>query len=137
MERFERLEHRRAFGRNAEDAVAQWYRRGGYRVLASNWRCPEGELDLVLESPGGQMFVFCEVKARTGSTFGTPYDAVTAVKQQRIRHLASRWLSQARSETRRGAGGATNATHELRFDVAAVVPSAAGTLLVEVMEGAF
>lgn len=52
---------RRALGSAGEDLAAAEYERRGYEVLARNWRCREGELDLVLRS--GATVVFCEVKA--------------------------------------------------------------------------
>ena len=61
-------DRRRALGASGEDLVASWYRARGYQVLARNWRCREGELDLVLGE--GRMFVFCEVKTRTSERFG-------------------------------------------------------------------
>ncbi|MDQ4005935.1 MAG: YraN family protein [Actinomycetota bacterium] len=69
-----------------EEAAWEVYRRRGYRLLARNWRCPMGELDLVLEK-GGRV-VFCEVKARTTSRLGQPYEAVTPAKQRKLRALA-------------------------------------------------
>lgn len=88
--------------------MAAWYEAAGYEVLDRNWRCREGELDLVLRQ--GQTVVFCEVKTRSGLAFGSPLEAVTAAKQRRIRRLAVAWLAQAQA---RGV--------EVRFDVAAVL----------------
>jgi putative endonuclease len=99
--------------------AAAWYEARGYRVLARNWRCRAGELDLVLRQGG--TVVFCEVKARTSDSFGLPAEAVTRAKQVRIRRLAGRWLQEAKVR-----GG------EVRFDVAAVL---AGE--VQVLEGVF
>ncbi len=110
---------RRALGNAGEDLAAAEYERRGYEVLARNWRCREGELDLVLRS--GSTVVFCEVKARSTLAFGSPLEAVTAAKRRRIRLLATRWLQQ--SGVRAG---------ELRFDVVGVLDGA-----VEVVEGAF
>lgn len=110
---------RRALGSAGEDLAAAEYERRGYEVLARNWRCREGELDLVLRS--GAIVVFCEVKARSTLAFGSPFEAVTAAKRRRIRVLATRWLQQ--SGVRAG---------ELRFDVVGVLDGS-----VEVVEGAF
>jgi putative endonuclease len=110
---------RRALGSAGEDLAAAEYERRGYQVLARNWRCREGELDLVLRS--GPTVVFCEVKARSTLAFGSPLEAVTAAKRRRIRLLATRWLEQ--SGVRAG---------NLRFDVVGVLDGA-----VEVVEGAF
>jgi putative endonuclease len=110
---------RRELGRTGEDAVAAWYQAHGYEVVVRNWRCREGELDLVVRR--GRMYVFCEVKTRASDAFGAPQEAVTRTKQTRIRHLAARWLSE---ETVRAIG--------IRFDVASVLGGQ-----VEVLEGAF
>jgi putative endonuclease len=98
----------RAVGAAGEAAAVAWYEARGYQVLARNWRCREGELDLVLAQRG--TIVFCEVKARTSAAFGLPAEAVTRTKQQRIRLLATRWLE---------ATGTRPTT--LRFDVACVL----------------
>ena len=110
---------RQALGRAGEDLAAAWYEANGYAVVARNWRCREGELDLIVRR--GRTLVFCEVKTRTSTSFGSPVEAVTRQKQQRIRGLALAFL-----EARRVRGA------HLRFDVAAVI----GREL-EVIEGAF
>ena len=83
-------QQRRALGVSGEDLAAAWYLDRGYAVLARNWRCREGELDLIVRN--GRELVFCEVKARTTDAFGVPAEAVSATKQARIRRLAARWL---------------------------------------------
>ena len=113
------VDRRRALGTTGEDAVAAWYTGQGYEVVVRNWRCREGELDLILRS--GRMYVFCEVKTRTTDAFGIPAEAVTRAKQDRLRRLAARWLDEAPLRPR-----------EIRFDVASVL---AGQI--EVLEGAF
>jgi putative endonuclease len=111
---------RRILGATGEEQVAAWYSARGYEVVARNWRCREGELDLVLRH--GRVFVFCEVKTRTSDAFGIPAEAVGREKQARIRRLAARWLEDE----------ATMSAREIRFDVASVL---AGE--VEIIEGAF
>jgi putative endonuclease len=113
----------RAVGAQGEDLVASWYSASGYRVLARNWRCREGELDIVASK--GRTLAICEVKARSGSLFGLPAEAVGRAKQARLRRLAARWLA----ENRERAGGHP---WTVRFDVASVL---AGE--VDVIEGAF
>lgn len=112
---------RRALGAAGEAAVAIWYVERGYEVLARNWRCPTGEIDLVVSD--GRTVVFCEVKTRSSAAFGAPVEAVTPAKQARLRRLAGSWLQSAD----RPAG-----VSEIRFDVASVL---AGEI--EVIEGAF
>ena len=113
--------HNLTTGAQGEDAAAGWYRSRGYEVLARNWRCQEGELDLVLSRPGE--LVFCEVKTRASTRFGTPAEAVTPTKQRRLRRLATRYLAEA---------PAPRGPRRLRFDVACVL---AGQ--VTVIEAAF
>ena len=116
--------HRRALGARGEDLAAAWYLERGYEVLDRNWRCREGELDLVLSGAGAT--VFCEVKTRTSHAFGSPLEAITAVKQRRIRVLAGRWIAD------RGHPGG-----ELRFDVVSVLAPRDAAPIVEVLEAAF
>jgi putative endonuclease len=110
---------RRALGAAGEEAVAAWYAEHGYEILARNWRCRAGELDLILRR--GRTFVFCEVKTRSSDAFGAPVEAITRDKQIRLRHLAARWLEDAPMRPT-----------DIRFDVASVL---AGKI--EVLEGAF
>ena len=103
-----------ARGRFGEDEAVRWYVRHGYEVVARNWRCTAGEIDLILRSPGAAgaaVIVFCEVKARASAEYGGPEGAVNWVKQRRLRRLAAIWLAAVRP-----AGSVT-----VRFDVAAVV----------------
>jgi putative endonuclease len=65
----------------------------GMQVLARNWRCRYGELDVIATDPSDRTLVFVEVKTRTGDGFGGLPEAVTARKVQRIRRLAALWLA--------------------------------------------
>jgi len=118
-----RSDDRRALGAAGEDATAEAYVRRGFRVLARNWRCPIGEIDLVLERGG--LLVFCEVKTRTGSAFGGGYEAVTWAKRRTLRRLAEAYMAAERPDH-----AAT------RFDVASVWVGSSGAD-VEVFEDAF
>ena len=66
----------------------------GMRILARNWRCRYGELDVIATDPSGRTLVFVEVKTRTGDGFGGLPEAVTAAKVQRMRRLAALWLAE-------------------------------------------
>ncbi|MCU1452704.1 MAG: putative endonuclease related to Holliday junction resolvase [Acidimicrobiales bacterium] len=110
---------RRRLGASGEAQAAAWYEARGYEVLARNWRCRAGEIDLVLAR--GRRVVVCEVKTRTTAIYGVPAEAVTPAKQRRLRALAATWLQEA-----------PFAPQEVRFDVAAIL---GGRL--EVIEGAF
>jgi putative endonuclease len=106
-------------GAQGEALAVQWYEARGYTVLDRNWRCREGEIDVIVAREA--TIVFCEVKARTSDRFGAPVEAVTRTKQMRLRRLAAAWLSA------RGVHG-----RDLRFDVASVMGGR-----VEVIEAAF
>ena len=95
-------------------------------MLTRNWRCREGELDLVAARAG--CVVFCEVKTRTGAGFGTGAEAVTGEKQRRLRRLATRWLGEQPPS-----GGFA----DVRFDVASVTLRPGAAADIEVIEGAF
>ena len=115
-------------GRRGEDAVAQWYCARGYRVIARNWRCSDGELDLVLVDDATATLVCCEVKTRTSGAFGSPFEAITAVRLGRLRRLVGRYLADARPSGLRPG--------RVRLDVAAVRPGPSGAAVVEVLEDA-
>lgn len=98
---------RQALGAYGEELVAQRYVRLGYEVVGRNWRSRHGEIDLILAR--GELVVFCEVKTRSSDRFGAPVEAVTRMKQLRLRRLAGQWLTSSPRHPRR-----------VRFDVAAV-----------------
>jgi putative endonuclease len=118
-----RTDPRRERGGAGEDAALGVYLRRGYRLVARNWRCRLGELDLVLVRDDA--LVFCEVKARRGSSFGGGYEAVTWRKRAKVRALAEAFLQE--SGARPGA---------IRFDVASVALGPGGPQ-VELFEDAF
>jgi putative endonuclease len=114
----------RALGISGEDAVAAWYEARGYVVVSRNWRCRDGELDIVARD--GDTLVFCEVKTRRGLGFGHPAEAVTRIKQRRLRTLAQRWLATHDEHAR-----------DLRFDVVGVLVGSSGPAEVTHLPGAF
>lgn len=105
---------------------AAWavYRGRGYRLIARNWRCSLGELDLVLSGRG--VVVFCEVKARTSTGLGGPHEAVGTSKRRRLRALAEAFIKA------HGLGSAS-----YRFDVASVLVRAGRPADVHLFEDAF
>ena len=113
-------------GRWGEDLAAAGLAAGGLTVLARNWRCAQGELDLVgLEDDGTVVFV--EVKTRAGLGFGTPAEAVGGRKAARIRRLACAWLTDHRPP----------GTTDLRFDVVGIVRRPGEAPEVTHLRGAF
>ncbi len=87
------VSRRQQLGAEGEARVARHYEARGYSVLDRNWRCRDGELDLVLRH--GRTLVVCEVKTRSSAAFGTPAEAVTGKKQAKLRLLARRYLETA------------------------------------------
>jgi putative endonuclease len=113
-------------GADGEAVAAHYYRRDGYEIVATNWRCPGGELDIVAQRGG--VLVFCEVKTRSSDRFGGGAIAVDRRRQRRLRDAAAAFLAE---------WPARGARHfELRFDVAVVRPGAHG-YSVELIEAAF
>ena len=98
---------RQRLGAVGETLAVRHYERDGYTVLARNWRCRLGELDLVVRR--GSLIVFVEVKSRSSLAYGHPAEAVTRAKQQRLRRLAAQWLHDSGW-----------VAPEVRFDVVAV-----------------
>lgn len=113
-----------AVGAYGEHVAAQYLTSAGYVVLARNWRCADGEIDIV--ALDGDTVVVCEVKTRSGNGFGSGLDAVTREKAARVRALGRKWLAEfGRADT------------PLRFDVIAVHHSRRGHAEVEHVRGAF
>jgi putative endonuclease len=80
---------RLALGDYGERLAARHLVEQGMVVLDHNWRCDQGEIDLVLRE--GDVLVICEVKTRTSLACGSPHEAVTAEKIERLKRLAARW----------------------------------------------
>jgi putative endonuclease len=99
---------RQRLGADAERRVRLHYRLRGYRVLDANTRAGGNELDIVLRR--GRRLVFCEVKMRSGSGFGDPWEAVGPEKERRLRRAAEGFLAR-----RPGLGSL-----EVAFEVVAV-----------------
>lgn len=78
-------------GARAEDLCAELLRRAGLRILARNWRCRLGEIDLVAEE--GTTLVFAEVRLRRDSAYGGAAESITAAKRARIVAAARLYLA--------------------------------------------
>lgn len=83
----------KALGDRGEAVTAQYLRERGYALLASQWRCRYGELDLVARDRDGTI-CFVEVKLRGGDLAGLPREAVDRRKRERLRTAAEAYLSQ-------------------------------------------
>jgi putative endonuclease len=113
-----------AVGQYGERVAARHLEEAGLTVVDRNWRCDEGELDLVARD--GDVLAFIEVKTRTSEDFGVPAEAVTTEKAHRIRGLAQRWLASHE-----------HPYSELRFDICSVMHQRAGAALFEHLPGVF
>ena len=127
---FQRPQHRRAAtnrslkapaaarvarGKWAEDLVSRWYEQHGYVIVARNWRCKRGELDVVACKDG--VLVVCEVKARASNAFGTPAEAVTPAKQLKVRRATADFRASLRASN----DPLLSLVKSVRFDVACVL----------------
>jgi putative endonuclease len=119
-----RVRAKDAVGRYGEDVAVRHLTDAGLQVIARNWRCAEGEIDIVAVERGA--LVICEVKTRSSAACGLPVEAVTRKKADRLRRLAYLWLQQ------HPAGGV-----DIRFDVVSVMRQPAGAAVVEHLRAAF
>jgi putative endonuclease len=83
---------RRWFGSHAERAAARYLRRLGWRIVARNWSCPHGELDIVAVE--GRTVVFVEVRSTGGDDPEVPAASVDSVKQARLTRLGLAFLQR-------------------------------------------
>jgi putative endonuclease len=87
----------KATGALGEELARDYLTSNGYTIIASNYRVPEGEIDLVARQDGE--LVFIEVKARHGHVCGAPEEAVTPAKQAKLIAAAQRYLQDNNLET--------------------------------------
>lgn len=85
-------------GRRGEDLAAAFLLDHGYRLLYRNWRVKMGEIDIIAEREG--TLVFCEVKTRSSTRFGTGAEAVNQLKQRKIIQTAAVFLQLFASANR-------------------------------------
>ena len=113
---------RQALGAYGESVAARHLVAQGMVLLDRNWRCDEGELDLILRD--GSALVACEVKTRTSLSHGSPHEAVTDAKLARLQRLLQRWMRD-------------HDVHpaETRVDLVAVLRPRTGRALVEHVRG--
>jgi putative endonuclease len=78
-------------GTRAEDLCAELLQRAGLRIVARNWRCRHGEIDLVAQE--GATLVFAEVRLRRDSAFGGAAESITAAKRARLLAAARLYLA--------------------------------------------
>ncbi|MFF0530123.1 YraN family protein [Nocardia amikacinitolerans] len=115
---------KQALGAYGEELAARFLQDAGMEIVVRNWRCRYGELDLIARDSGTTAFV--EVKTRSGLGFGTPAEAVTFAKRQRIRRLALLWLAEQDGPWRR-----------IRFDVISVLIQPGHNPVIDHLEAVF
>jgi putative endonuclease len=81
-------------GQRGEDIAAEFLSKAGMRIIARNYRCGHGELDIVARD--GDAIVFVEVKTRCSAAFGAPEQAITPAKQRQLVIMANRYLYRER-----------------------------------------
>jgi putative endonuclease len=109
-------------GQQGEQLAVNFLTDAGLAVLGRNWRCSDGEIDIV--ALDGRTLVVCEVKTRSGSRFGSPIEAVTALKARRLRRLAVLWVRAH-----------DLVFDEIRIDVLGVLRAASGEFSIEHVRG--
>jgi putative endonuclease len=109
-------------GRHGEDLAAGYMESLGMLVVERNWRCPEGEIDIV--ALDGDALVIAEVKTRRSLDYGHPFEAVGAEKLARLHRLASAWCRDRELRMPRR-----------RVDVIAVIDDGTGRPEVEHLKG--
>ena len=116
---------KQTLGRFGEEQAARCLRKKGYTILERNFRCRQGEIDIIARKKG--FVVFVEVKLRKDDSFAAAREFVTRGKQEKILKTASLWLSQ------------NDCDLQPRFDVVEVyAPQGAdGPLRIEHLEDAF
>ncbi len=83
---------RRRTGQRGEEIAALYFLQRGYTILHRNWRCPTGELDIILQKD--DTLVFVEVRTRTSARFGSAEESITPAKQERLIELAQLYLQE-------------------------------------------
>lgn len=110
-------------GKVGEDLAAQHLIGVGFEIIARNWRCPPiGEADIIARD--GRALVVVEVKTRSSTKFGSPAEAISAVKLARLRQLAVSWAREHPGH--RG---------DLRIDVVSVLKGRSGRFELEHLRG--
>jgi putative endonuclease len=85
-------DYKQQLGRRGEEIATSYLQQQGYAILARNWKCPIGEIDIVARE--GETLAFVEVRTRRGHRFGTPEESVTPAKQAKLVELAQTYLQE-------------------------------------------
>ena len=110
-------DRRQAVGRRGEALAAAYLQQRGYGIIASNWRCAAGEIDII--ATDAHELVFVEVRTRRGDLRGRAEESITRAKQRRLINLADSYLQYLEQEHRPWLGA-------YRIDVVAIQLTTAG-----------
>lgn len=80
---------KRETGALGEKIAAEFLRKNGYNILTKNYRCQEGEIDIIAERQ--ETLVFIEVRTKRSWRFGSPEESITQIKKERLKTLAERY----------------------------------------------
>lgn len=80
---------RKDTGSLGEKIASDFLKKRGYHILEANYRCPEGEIDLIARHK--DYLVFIEVRTKRSRAFGTPEESITATKKERLKKVAARY----------------------------------------------
>ena len=122
----------KTLGRHGEKLAARALKRKGMKLLATNYRCPSGEIDIIAldrstrRDSGRETIVFVEVKTRSSDTYTVPESAVDARKRRRIRKAARYYLSHHPTDG-----------YNVRYDIVAIVAPAGAKPQIKHIAGAF
>lgn len=111
-------------GKRGEKIAADHLVANGFAVIDRNWRCPQGEIDIVATSDGELVFV--EVKTRSSLAYGHPFEAITTNKLARLRRLAAIWCQEH-----------PGAHDRIRIDVIGIIAPTHGLVELEHLESVF
>ena len=111
-------------GKVGEGQAVTQLKKEGYRILARNYRNSFGEIDIIAKD--GKTLCFIEVRTRTETWHGHPFESVSTTKQRKIIRAARAYLAREDAEDT-----------DARFDVVAVTPQEDGGYFVEVLKNAF
>lgn len=111
-----------ALGRMGEDVAARHLESEGFVVLERNWRCSEGEVDILARD--GDTLVVCEVKTRSSTRYGSPFEAITERKLHRLERLGMRWMRERGVRPKR-----------MRVDIVSVLAPPDGRRVIEHVRG--
>jgi len=111
-------------GKKGEELAVQYLVAHGFQLIERNWRCAQGEIDVIVRQGGSVVFV--EVKTRSSTAYGHPFEAITVSKMARMRRLAAAWCEQAAQRPA-----------DIRIDAIAIVAPRDAAAQIEHLQGVF